>query len=149
MRIPTFVDPVTLPGTDLDPAAALIQAIPLGGPALAYLTRRAVPLEIAQRAGLSFHPDFGGRPALVVPLRDAHEQVVAVHGRYLETRPGQNKMLTIGIGGGLINVGGGWRSDPLILVEGLFDALSLSVCGLAAAATIGRWAPWLPEAVAG
>ena len=40
---------------------------------------------------------------------------------------------------------GGWRVEPLILVEGLFDALSLATCGWAAVATIGRWAPWLPK----
>ena len=45
--------------------------------------------------------------------------------------------------------GGGWRADPLILVEGLFDGLSLAMCDLACIATIGRWAPWLPEIAAG
>ena len=44
---------------------------------------------------------------------------------------------------------GGWRVEPLILVEGLFDALSLAVCGWPAVATIGRWAPWLPEVTTG
>ena len=40
---------------------------------------------------------------------------------------------------------GGWKAEPLILVEGLFDALSLAVCGFSSAATIGRWAEWLPQ----
>jgi hypothetical protein len=44
---------------------------------------------------------------------------------------------------------GGWRVEPLILVEGLFDALSLATCGWASVATIGRWASWLPEVSAG
>ena len=58
-------------------------------------------------------------------------------------------MLTIGPGGGLLSVAGGWEDEPLILVEGLFDALSLAVCGWSSAATIGRWAPWLPEITRG
>jgi DNA primase len=54
-------------------------------------------------------------------------------------------MLTIGPGSGMVSVLGGWRTDPLIVVEGLFDALSLAMCGFACAATIGRWVPWLAE----
>ncbi|GLI36805.1 toprim domain-containing protein [Geobacter hydrogenophilus] len=75
--------------------------------------------------------------------------MVAVHGRYLHVVRGQNKMLTFGPGGGAVSVRGGWRVDPLILVEGLFDALSLATCGWGSVATIGRWAPWLPEVSAG
>ena len=48
-----------------------------------------------------------------------------------------------------INTLGGWRADPAIVVEGIFDALSLASCGLASIATIGRWVPWLSEAFAG
>ena len=44
--------------------------------------------------------------------------------------------------------GTGGSHGPLILVEGVFDALSLAVCGCGGVATIGRWAPWLPEACA-
>jgi len=72
-----------------------------------------------------------------------------VHGRYLSVVRGQNKMLTIGPGNGMIAVLGGWRAEPLILVEGLFDVLSLATCGFSCAATIGRWAQWLPEVTAG
>ena len=58
-------------------------------------------------------------------------------------------MLTIGNGSGVVNVLGGWRTEPMILVEGLFDALSLALGGVASVATIGRWAPWLCEVSAG
>jgi DNA primase len=58
-------------------------------------------------------------------------------------------MLTIGPGGGVISVLAGWRAGPLIVVEGLFDALSLAVCGHACVATIGRWVPWLPDITSG
>ena len=89
--------------------------------------------------------NFGGRPAVVVALCDEQGGVASLHGRYLEVRREQDKMLTIGRGGGVISVLGGWRADPLIIVEGLFDALSLAVCGFSCVATIGRWASWIPE----
>ena len=72
-----------------------------------------------------------------------------LHGRYLSLVRGQDKMLTIGPGGGVANILRGWRTDPLIVVEGLFDALSLAVCGFACAATIGRWVPWLADVSVG
>ena len=58
-------------------------------------------------------------------------------------------MLTVGTGNGTVNVLGGWRADPFIIVEGLFDALSLAACGWGCIATIGRWPSWLPEVSAG
>jgi hypothetical protein len=65
------------------------------------------------------------------------------------SRGGQDKMFTMGAGGGVATVGAGWHGEPLILVEGIFDALSLAVCCWDCVATIGRWAPWLPEVCAG
>lgn len=122
----------------------------LGTPGQAYAERRGIAgLIAATAAGVRYIEDFNGRQALAVPLHDEHDRLVSLHGRYLETRRGQDKMLTIGPGGGVINVLGGWRVDPLIVVEGLFDALSLAVCGYACVATIGRWVPWLPEIAAG
>jgi DNA primase len=38
----------------------------------------------------------------------------------------------------------GLLAEPLVLVEGLFDALSLAAAGLPCVATIGRWVDWLP-----
>ena len=58
-------------------------------------------------------------------------------------------MLTFGQGGGVGSVLGGLHMEPMILVEGLFDALSLATCGWASVATVGRWAPWLPEVLSG
>jgi hypothetical protein len=84
-----------------------------------------------------------------VALRDDGDALVSLHGRYLQHARGRDKMFTCGRGGGTICVLGGWRAEPLILVEGLFDALSLATCGWASVATIGRWAPWLAEVSAG
>lgn len=145
-----FNDPDTLPGTGEGAAERLARSLPLAGTAgQAYLERRAVPLDVADRAGVRVDPDFAGRPALLMPLYDDRGRLTSVHGRYLYATRTQNKMLTIGAGGGTVNVLRGWRGEPLILVEGLFDALSLATCGWSCAATIGRWAPWLPFVTAG
>jgi hypothetical protein len=110
--------------------------------------RRGIAIEIADAAGVRYAGDFAGRPAVIAGLYDHYGTLRSVHGRYLEVGRTQDKMFTIGPGGGTVNVQDGWRTDPLILVEGLFDALSLAVCGSACAATIGRWVPWIPEIAA-
>lgn len=139
-----------MPGEGCAPVDSLARATLLAGtPGQAYVERRGIPVGVAHAAGVRFAPDFCGRPAVLVGLRDWEDALVGVHGRYLETRRGQGKMLTFGTAGGLIGVLGGWRADPLILVEGLFDALSLAVCGLGCAATNGRWASWLAQELAG
>src|SRR5262249_23053687 len=139
-----------MPGTGESVEECLARAVPLAGtPGQTYVARRGIPVDVANAAGVRFDADFGGRPAVLAALRDHGDALVAVHGRYLHHVRGQNKMLTIGPGGGTLNVLGSWRAEPLILVEGLFDALSLATCGWASVATIGRWAPWLPEALAG
>ena len=145
-----FDDPPHMPGTGESPEERLARAVPLAGtPGQAYVGRRGIPEGIADAAGVRFDGDFGGRPAVLVAMRDKDDAVVAVHGRYLHVVRGQDKMLTFGPGGGTVSVLGGWRADPMILVEGLFDALSLATCGWSSVATIGRWAPWLPEVSAG
>jgi hypothetical protein len=114
-----------------------------------YVERRGVPLRVAQAAGVRFDPDFNGRPAVLVPMREQDGSVLAVHGRYLHTVRGQDKMLTVGLSGGVVTGLAGWRAEPLIVVEGLFDALTLATCGWSSVATIGRWAAWLPDVAAG
>jgi Toprim-like len=145
-----FDDPLKMPGTGTSPAELYARAVPVGGTAgQAYVERRCVPAAVAAAVGVRFAADFGGRAAVVVAVRDRGDQLVSVHGRYLTVVRGQNKMLTIGPGDGVIVALGGWRAEQLILVEGLFDALSLATCGVSCVATIGRWARWLPEATAG
>lgn len=150
MRIPLFNDPACMPVTGESPDRVLELSEPLSGTAgAAYVERRGIPLDVADTAGVRFAPGFNGRPAVLVAMRDRRGVVVSVHGRYLHSARGENKMLTIGQGGGVVEVLDGRRAEPLVIVEGLFDALSLAVCGRPCIATIGRWAPWLPEIAAG
>ena len=138
-------DPLCLPGTDLGPAPLLARALPLFGTrGQTYVEHRGVPVGVADNAGVRFDPDFAGRPAVLAPLRDQEMRLTSVHGRYLSTVRGQNKMLTVGPGNGVISVLDGERAEPIILVEGLFDALSLATCGWPALALIGRCVTWLP-----
>ncbi|WP_431262994.1 DUF7146 domain-containing protein [Roseateles chitinivorans] len=153
--VPAARDPVRMPRSGESPDERFALARPLvGTPGQAYVERRGIPLAVAHAAGLRFDPDWAGRPAVLVALHDRGGALVSVHGRYLSTLRGQDKMLTIGPGGGVVDIGdgghGGVSRDcgPLILVEGVFDALSLAVCGCGGVATIGRWAPWLPEVCA-
>jgi hypothetical protein len=141
-----FADPMLVPGTNESPAQLIERAMPLSRTAgETYVEKRGVSASVAHEAGVRFIADFGGRPAVVVPMRDREDRVKALHGRYLRATRSQNKMLTIGESGGAIPVRRGWRADPLILVEGLFDALSLSVCGWSAVATVGRDADWMRD----
>lgn len=139
-----------MPGTNEELGDTLARGAPLAGTAgEMYVQRRGITMKVAEAAGVRYVDDFAGRPAVIVGLYDHNGMLVSVHGRYLKVNRRQDKMLTIGPGGGTVNVLGGWQTEPLILVEGLFDALSLAVCGFACVATIGRWVPWISDIAAG
>lgn len=141
-----FDDPPCMPGTGDAPEVRLARALPLEGTSgQCYVTERGIPSDVAHGAGVRFDPDWNGRAAVVVPMKDVVGDLRSVHGRYLRQLGQENKMLTIGPGGGVVSVLDGLHQDSIIVVEGLFDALSLAVCGYASIATVGRWAPWLPE----
>jgi hypothetical protein len=139
-----------MPGTGETAETRLARALSLTGtPGQRYVEKRGIGLYVAHDAGVRFEPDWNGRSAVIAGMRDAEYNLRSVHGRFLEHLGHQNKMLTIGTTGGVINVRGGLSENPIILVEGLFDALSLAMCGYGSVATVGRWAPWLPESCAG
>lgn len=150
MKTYFFNDPLFMPGTHKGPKELYDSAIALNGTAgELYVEKRGIPLEIANVEGLRFAPSFNKRPAVVALLRNEYDEVVSIHGRYLHTMRGENKMLTIGKGNGFISVLGGWKAEPLIIVEGLFDALSLAVSGWPAIAPIGRHVSWITEKAEG
>lgn len=149
-RARRFDDPLAMPDTGETPLERYRRALALAGTDGAlYVERRGVPCAIASAAGVRFDPDFAGRPAVLAPLVDRAGELVAVHARYLHANHAQDKMLTVGPRGGAIEVLGGARAEPLIVVEGLFDALSLAVAGFASVATIGRAPAWLAEVARG
>jgi DNA primase len=150
MKTLRFNDPLLMPITGESVEQRLANTVPLRRSCgQEYVERRGISVEFAEAAGVMFDANFNGRPAIVFPMRDQFGQLTSLHGRYLEARRGKNKMFTFGSGGGVGNVLKGWQAEPLILVEGLFDALSLACCGWASVATMGRWAPWLPSVSAG
>ncbi len=141
-----------LPGTGEGPEELWGRSVALAGtPAEAYLEKRRVALAIAERAGVRFTPDLNGRPAVLARLTGREGELRAVHGRHLHDRRNEGKMFTVGRSGGLFDGLGGLaapETQPLILVEGLFDALSFATA-FPCVATIGRWVDWLPEAARG
>lgn len=140
------IDPPIMPVTGEAPQNRLDRSLPLmGTPAQEYVENRCIPINIAHEAGVRFDPDWNGRPAVIAPMINQERALCSVHGRYLSQRGKQDKMFTIGPGGGILSVRDGYYAEPIILVEGLFDALSLAVCGYSSLATVGRLAPWLPE----
>lgn len=140
------IDPPLMPVTGESPQNRLDRGLPLTGTAgQAYVEHRCIPVDIAHEAGVRFDPDWNGRPAVIAPMVDQYQSLCSVHGRYLSQAGDEDKMFTVGPRGGIFSMRDGYHADLIILVEGLFDALSLAVCGYGSLATIGRLAPWLPE----
>ena len=140
------IDPILMPVSCETPIERLEKSLALvHTPGQHYVEKRGIPETIAREAGVRFDFEWNGRQAVLAPMRNMQGDLCSLHGRYLSVTGKQNKMFTIGHGGGIFRVGNGWNDDPIILVEGIFDALSLAACGFSALATVGRIAPWLPE----
>jgi Toprim-like len=127
--------------------AAWDAALPvIATPGAGYLERRGIPLALAALAGVRYTTDWAGRPAVLFPVVNAQGMLVAVNGRYLDTRApktrtyGKNS-LGVFVAPGLEAL----AADPLVLVEGPCDALSLAAVGVPAVALVTTSAPqWLP-----
>ena len=145
--LPRDTDAPLLPRSGESAAALLARSMPLEGTEGAVYTQaHRVPPALAAGAGVRFLPDLLGRPAVLAPLTGPEGELRAVHSRWLHHLP---KMLNIGHAGGVFAPPGALEAGALILVEGLFDALSLLACGVPAAAVIGKWIDWLPGFAAG
>jgi Toprim-like len=143
-------DPRVVPDSGETPAEALARAVGVDDPlCAAYLERRRIPLEVARGAEVRFSPSFDGRPAVLAAMRRHDGALRAVTARYLKTAREEEKILTVGDAGGVFSVLEGLRADPIVLVEGVFDALSIAVCGVSCVATIGRFVEWMPDFAAG
>jgi hypothetical protein len=140
-----WLDADIVPDTKGDPEIAFNEALPVAGtPGEDYVLSRGIPISVAIEADVRFSHQFNGRPAVLAAMRNVSGELLAVHGRYLHEGRRQTKMLTVGRSGGIVSVMGGIQRDPMVIVEGLFDALSLAACGVPSIATIGRWPHGLP-----
>jgi Toprim domain-containing protein len=146
IRMMQLFDPLVMLVTNETPQQRLDRGLPLfNTPGQEYVEKRNIPVALAHETGVRFDPDWNGRAAVIVPMRDDKQNLCSVHGRYLQQAGDQNKMFTIGPGGGVLNVRDGLYTDVIIIVEGMFDSLSLALCGYSSIATVGRKAPWLAE----
>ena len=150
IQIKPRIDPKVMPLTGATAEERLARSVPLfDTPGGQYVERRGIPVDIAHQAGVRFDPHWNGRAAVIVPMTGLNGELCSVHGRYLQQRGEEDKMFTIGPGGGILNVADALAGDMIIVVEGLFDVLSLALCGYRSVATVGRIAPWLQQVCKG
>lgn len=130
---------------------ALKNLVPLAKtPGETYLQGRGIPLEAAHAAGVRFSPSWFGRPAVVFPIRDAQNTLVAAQGRYISDGKGPKARTTGDKKAGVFVTAGFWddvqRGAPVVICEAPIDALSIALCGFPALALCGKdgWPDWLP-----
>lgn len=134
---------------DADWLSMLEGARPLPGtPGARYLARRGIPEETAVQAGVRFAEHWYGRPAVVFPLRNRQQDIVAAESRYIDGRT--PRMRSTGKKSqGVFATPEGLDADPVVIVEAPICALSLASYGVPAVALGGKSAPdWLPSALA-
>jgi hypothetical protein len=134
-------------------------------PGAAYLRDRGIDDELAYEAGIRYADRFEVRDTegkawtreercILFPFRDRAGQVVAVNIRFIDVPSSDQKRKTVTLGPrnsgafmGPIGVADPLRRDPIVVVEGPIDALSLAMAGVPALALVGTAGTgWLPEA---
>lgn len=138
-------------------------ALPIGAPAAeagaAYLAGRGVPVDVAERAGVRYHPAWPGQvgdtlhrlPAVVFRVQDAEGRGVAAEGRWIAPPDPKDKARTYGPRGrGLfVATPNALDVDGVTVCEGAITALSMAACGFAAVSVCGQTAPpWLARSLA-
>ena len=148
----------------------------VGTPGAAYLAGRGIPLEVAHGSGVRWSPSYHGAGAVLFPVRALDGLLVAVQGRRIDNRARPKAITVgpkstgvfaaVGVPaaasgaasggrvrfgpGGVLNADtgavGAWKAEPVVLVEGPIDALSLAVAGYPALALMGgdmhQWLGW-------
>lgn len=139
-------------------AAVPIDA-PDAAPGAAYLEGRGVPLAVAARAGVRYHPAWPGRvgdtlhrlPAVVFRVADEAGAGVAAEGRWIAPPTPKDKARTYGPRGrglfcatpGALDVSG------VTVCEGAITALSMAAAGYPAVSVCGQVVPaWLARRLA-
>jgi len=126
-------------------------SLPLGGtPGEIYLAGRGIPLEVAELHGVRYGRRFlQPRECLLFPFTDRERKVVALNARYLDGQATKTQSAGPRSHGAFWSPGALDR-DPVVVVEGPIDALSLFAAGVPALALVGTaGTTWLPEACAG
>ncbi len=153
------VEPTPPPTQEIesDSAAKLSQvlkdAVPIfGTDGAKYIEKRGIPIELASEANVLFSNNFYGRPAVLFPMHNQAGELVAFNGRFTDGKELQGKLKTQSVGKksyGLFATPGALEAEIIAVCEGVFDALSLHLCGLPAVAIVGTSFPeWLPSALA-
>jgi hypothetical protein len=118
-----------------------------------YLESRGIPFEMAKDSGGFFSANFYGRPAVVFPMLNEAGETVAINGRFVDGRERDGSSRKTQIAGrkslGLFITPGALGAETVAVCEGVFDALSLHLCGIPAIAMVGiTGAAWLYRALA-
>jgi hypothetical protein len=123
----------------------LLQAADLAGtPGEAYLADRGIPRELAALCDVQFIADWYGRPGVLFPLRGAQGDIQAAGVRYIDGRTDPKTRTAGKLSLGVFATPSAFTSDPVIIVEGPADALSIATTGRAAIALHRTSAPaWL------
>jgi len=118
----------------------------LDTPGARYLAQRQLAPELCHAAGVRFCGNWLGRAAVVFPIRDPANTLVAAQGRYMD-RHADPKTRTVGPKSlGVFSTPDVWEAPAVILTEAPIDALSLAMAGYPALALCGKDAPdWLPK----
>jgi len=118
-------------------------------PGAAYIQQRGVPVALARLSGVRYSPRWYWRPAVLFPICDQSEKLVAVSGRFISERNALKTMTGGAKSLGVFSTAGALRSKVIAIAEGPMDALSLAFCHLPAVAMMGtNWPEWLPKAIA-
>jgi Toprim domain-containing protein len=130
-------------------------------PGAHYLRDRGIDEELAREAKLRYTDQFvvhdtAGREwrrderCIWFPFRDRAGTIVAVNIRFIDVPSSDQKHKTLTLGprnSGAVMVCDPLRRDPIVVVEGPIDALSLAMAGVPALALVGTAGTgWLPEA---
>lgn len=129
-------------------------SLPLAGtPGEVYLAGRGIPLRVAELHGVRYGRRFlQARECVLFPFVDRErKKVVAVNARYLDGNTTRDKTQTAGPRSqGAVWSPGALAHDPVMVVEGPLDALSLFTAGVPALALVGTAGThWLPDACVG
>jgi predicted RNA-binding Zn-ribbon protein involved in translation (DUF1610 family) len=123
-------------------------------PGARYLAGRGIPVDVAALADVRFCRSWYGRPAVMFPLCNQAEEIIAAQGRYIDgrtdpkTRTGGPKSQALftahSIVLGQLFHATDKRLPAIILTEAPIDALTLAACGFPAVALCGTSGPaWL------